>query len=110
MKIVAGLRSIDWFIAITGSWVVFPLWFFIGLPPWLIAYNAIGGLYYWIIYIYGSSELRMITPNWFLYIFLVPLYSTMEVAVPHYRSKEEIFHVINKSGYKSKPEYSQFNS
>ncbi len=98
MKIVAGLRSIDLFIAILGSWVIFPLWFFMHLPLWLIAFDAIGGGYYWIVYIYGATKLREITPYWFLYAFLIPIYSVMEVVVPHYKSKEEHFHVIHKSG------------
>jgi beta-1,4-mannosyltransferase len=98
MKLVAGVRSIDLFIAIIGSWVVFPLWFFMHIPLWLIAFNIIGGLYYWFVYIYGAIKLRNITPHWFLYIFLIPLYSVMEVVVPHYKSKESHFNVIRKSG------------
>lgn len=96
MKLIAGVRAVDLFVAIVGSWVIFPIWFFMPIPLWWAAFNIIGAGYYIITYIYGSTRLIGKTRYWFLYMFLIPLYSVMETVVPHYRPKDNGFNVIHK--------------
>lgn len=97
MKIVAGLRVMDMHIGIFGSWAVFPLWFFMPLPAWWIAFNLIGSLYYYASYTYGAFKMRDKVRYWFLYILLTPLYSIMETIVPYYKPKNNGFNVIYKN-------------
>lgn len=96
MKLVAGIRDLDLLMAIIGSWAIFPLWFFMPIPRWLIWFDAIGAAYYAIVYIYGSINLIGKVENWALYPFLLPLYSVMETIVPHYKPKGEHYAVIHK--------------
>ncbi len=96
MKFVAGIRTLDLTIAIIGSWIIFPLWFFMPIPLWLIAFNMIGAVYYWIAYAYGAFKLNKTIKWGILYVFLAPLYSVMETIVPHYSSSKTHFTVIHK--------------
>lgn len=102
MKFVAGIKDLDLMISIIGSWVIFPLWFFMPIPYWWIMFNAIGAGYYYIVYIYGSTKLIGKDKHWFMYPFLIPLYSVMETIVPHYKPKDNGFTVIYKNNNYSK--------
>lgn len=95
MKLFVGIRVIDWKIGIIGSWFIFPLWFFMPIPLWLIAFNLIGSFYYYISYVYGVSKLK--SPLEYLTgIVCIPLYSIMETLSPWIKTKG--FNVIDKNG------------
>jgi len=96
IKIFSGLRIIDWKIGIVGSVLIFPLWFYMDLPIWLIFFNSIGAVYYYSAYILGAIQLKSIKDK-IKYILLIPIYGIMETLSPHYRSKTNGFNVINKN-------------
>lgn len=92
----SGIRLIDWKIGIIGSWIAFPLWFYMGLPMWLILFNLIGAGYYYIAYLHGVMKLKGIKDK-IIYTMLIPFYSVLETIAPHYNPKTNGFNVIDKN-------------
>ena len=95
MKLFSGIRIIDWTLGIFGSWVIFPLWFFMPIPLWLILFNFIGASYYYGSYLWGISHLEDWTGK-IKGILCIPIYSTMETLSPWIHTNG--FNVIDKNG------------
>jgi len=90
MKIIIGLRLIIWTFGIFGSWLLVPLWLY-----WEPFYFAIpGGIYYWVIYIYGVWKSKK--PYYF---FLIPFFGICEAIsiVFTFKQKRNEFVVIDKN-------------
>lgn len=88
MKAVVGLRLLTWVLGIFGSWALSPLWLL-----WESFYFAIpGGLYYWVIYLYGVWKSKK--PYYF---FLISLFGILEVASAYAGLRQKEFVVIDKN-------------
>ena len=95
-KLFTGVRLVIWKLSIFGSWLLFPLWFFVDLPILLKLFCLVGALHYYIAYLVGIIRLRKKWINkWFL-LLLIPLYSILEAIPPHYKPKQKGFIVIEK--------------
>lgn len=89
MKIIVALRLIIWMVGVIGSWALSPLWFLF----WGPFYPAIpGGLYYWLIYIYGI--LKANKPHYF---FLIPIFGIIEVSSIYAGIRQKEYVVIDKN-------------
>ena len=89
MKGVVGSRLLIGVLGIFGSWALSPLWFLF----WGSFYFAIpGGLYYWVIYLYGVGKSRKL-----YYLFLIPLFSIFEAGSVYAGLKQKEFVVIDKN-------------
>jgi len=95
VKLIAGIRILDWKVGIIGSWAFAPLWFFLPIPLEIKLFGLIGAVYYYIAYIYGAMRLKGFSR--LKYIILLPIFSVIETIAPHLRvgNKKE-FTVINK--------------
>jgi beta-1,4-mannosyltransferase len=94
----SGIRIVIWKLSILGSWLLFPIWWFlIDLPLFVKLFCLIGALHYYLAYFTGVVRLKLhwSRKGWFL--LLLPLYSIMEAIPPHYFSKSKGFFVIDKS-------------
>lgn len=82
MIAVVGTRMVIWIFGIFGSWLLFPLWFY-----WGSFYYALpGGIYYWVVYIYGCLKAQKPT-----FLFLIPLFGIFECF--------SLFHAPNQRGF-----------
>jgi cellulose synthase/poly-beta-1,6-N-acetylglucosamine synthase-like glycosyltransferase len=95
-KLFAGVRIAVWKLSIFGSWMLFPLWFFVDLPILVKLFCLIGALHYYAAYFLGVINLNeKWLQKWYLFL-LVPLYSILEAIPPHYQPKQKGFFVIDK--------------
>ena len=94
MKLFAGIRIIDWRLGLSGSWMIFPVWFLLPIPLWLSLFNMIGVSYYMVAYISGAMRLES---GGLKSMVMIPLYGILEMVSPHIRigNKKE-FNVILK--------------
>ncbi len=94
----SGVRIASWKLSILGSWVLFPIWWFlIDLPLSVKLFCLVGALHYYIAYFVGVVSLKERWTQKWPFLLLVPLYSVMEAIPPHYHSKYKGFFVIDKS-------------
>ena len=94
MKLFAGIRIIDWRLGLSGSWMIFPVWFLLPIPLWLSLFNMTGVSYYMVAYISGAMRLES---GGLKSMVMIPLYGILEMVSPHIRigNKKE-FNVILK--------------
>jgi hypothetical protein len=96
MKLFAGVKMVIWKLSILGSWLIFPLWFFIDIPMFIKLFGLLGVLHYYIAYIFGIINLKEGWCQKWYFLLLIPLYSILEVIPPHYKPKQKGFIVIEK--------------
>jgi hypothetical protein len=95
-KLFAGIRIAIWKLSLFGSWLVFPLWFFVDLPMFIKWFCLLGALHYYIAYTFGIINLKEKWSNKWSFLLLIPLYSVLEAIGPHYNPKQKGFIVIEK--------------
>lgn len=93
MKLFAGIRIIDWRLGLSGSWMIFPVWFLLPIPLWISLFNMIGASYYMMVYISGAMRLES---GGLRSMVMIPLYGILEMISPHIRMKKKEFNVISK--------------
>ena len=87
MKNIVGLRLSIWILGIFGSWGLSFLW-----PLWGLFILAIpGGVYYWLVYLYGVKKAK----NW-KYIVIIPAFGIFEALSAYFGMKKQEFIVIDK--------------
>ncbi|MDM8561291.1 glycosyltransferase family 2 protein [Candidatus Parabeggiatoa sp. HSG14] len=92
----AGVRIATWKLSIFGSWLLFPLWFFVELPTFVKWFSIFGALHYYIAYIIGIINLQEKWIDKWPFFLLIPWYSILESIPPHYKAKQKGFIVIEK--------------
>ncbi|RKZ90866.1 MAG: hypothetical protein DRR19_08820 [Candidatus Parabeggiatoa sp. nov. 1] len=95
-RLFSGVRLVIWKLSIFGSWLLFPLWFFMDIPMSIKLFCLVGALHYYIAYLVGVINL---TEKWYRkwpFLLLIPLYSVLEAIPPHYQPKQKGFIVIEK--------------
>ena len=94
MKLIVGVRMIGWTNGFAGSWALSPLWVFWPVDLWVFLFISIGGVYIWMIYIFG-----IIRSNQPLYkLLLIPLFGFYESsAIWVERRRQKGFVVIDKN-------------
>jgi hypothetical protein len=92
----AGVRTMLWKLSLFGSWLLFPLWFFVELPMLIKLFCLVGASHYYMAYFFGVMNLRESWTQKWPFLLLIPLYSVLETLPPHYRPKKKGFIVIEK--------------
>ena len=94
MKLIVGIRMIGWTNGFAGSWALSPLWVFWPVDLWVFLFISIGGVYIWMIYIFG-----IIRSNQPLYkLLLIPVFGFYESsAIWVARRRQKGFVVIDKN-------------
>lgn len=88
MKVAVGVRLLLWVLGVFGSWALSPLWLF-----WRSFYFALpGGIYYWLMYIYGV--LKAWRPR---YLPLIPAFGVIESLSLFAGLRQKGFTVIDKN-------------
>jgi len=96
---IVGMRIGIWTIAVTSSWMFFPIWLFgygITLPLWFTILLIVGSLLY--VGTIGLGAIRLGGARGAAYLVLVPVYALLEQIVPLYAlwTGEKEFVVIDK--------------
>lgn len=98
-KTVVGLRIATWSVAVTSSWIFFPLWLLgygVSLPMWAVVTLTVGSLVYVGTVAIGARRIGGLRGA--LLLTLVPLFAALEQIVPLYAlwTRETDFVVIDK--------------
>lgn len=98
-QLVVGLRITVWTIAVTSSWIFFPVWILgygMTLPVWFLAILTSGSLVY--VGTIGLGAWRIGGVRGAVYLLCLPVYAFIEQIVPLYAlwTRETNFIVIDK--------------
>jgi hypothetical protein len=94
MKLIVGIRLIGWTNGFIGSWALSPLWAFWPVDLWVFLFISIGGVYIWMIYIFGIIKSKQPLYKFFL----IPLFGFYEAsAIWISKKRQKGFVVIDKN-------------
>ena len=93
MKIIIGLKLTLWIIAISGSYLIFPLWFIWSGPEMFIL--ILGGIYPIAVFIYSIRYIRNIKEILY-FLILIPSIDTIDSIAFLVGIRQKGFVVIDK--------------